>query len=147
MVGDVTIRRPVRRVGTGAGRPVQQHALDVPDAQPLDDGRREHARRERAPEDGLELRVQAANAQALKVDLLVLEELRRGAAALPLDREARACAGAGSSQAGRAASLLAQCARVCARWGELPRGLRVCSHRAGLQLWLRSQQTPRTAAE
>ena len=76
---------------TRAGRPVQQHALDMADAQALHHQGREHARRERAPEDGLELRVQAADAQALEVDLLVLEQLRRGAAALPLDGDARAC--------------------------------------------------------
>ena len=62
------------------------------DAEALDHGRREHARRERAPEDGLKLRVQAADAQPLKVDLLVLEQLRRRAAALPSYCQAPACA-------------------------------------------------------
>ena len=72
---------------TGPRRPVQQHALDVPDPEALDDRRRDRARRKRAAEDLLKLRVEAADAQLFEIELLVLEERRRGEAALALDRE------------------------------------------------------------
>ena len=55
---------------------VQQHAAHVADAQPLHHSGREDARGKGAAEDLLKLVVQAADAQLLKVELLVLEELR-----------------------------------------------------------------------
>ena len=46
----------------------------MPDAQALHHGRREHPGGERAPEDLLELQVQAADPQALKIEVLGLEQ-------------------------------------------------------------------------
>jgi hypothetical protein len=57
--------------------------LDVVDPQPLQHRGREHARRKRAPEDGLELGVQPADAQGLEVELALLEQGRGGDALLP----------------------------------------------------------------
>ena len=63
------------------------------DAEPLEDGRREHAARERAPEDVLELRVEAADAQRLEGEGAALEQLvgREALLARHLDRRL-ACA-------------------------------------------------------
>ena len=73
------LRQPASQTGVPVGRAwrsVEQYTLHVMDAQALDDRRREDARRKGPPEDLLELQVQAADAQPLEVELLVLEELR-----------------------------------------------------------------------
>ena len=69
----IAATRALRGSRTCAGRPMQQHTLDVVDAQALDDTWRQHARGKGSPEDLLELLVQPANAQLLKVELLGLQ--------------------------------------------------------------------------
>lgn len=64
-----------RRTHARTWRAVQQHAAHVPDAQSLHHGGREDAGGKGAAEDLLKLVVQAANAQLLEVELLVLEQL------------------------------------------------------------------------
>lgn len=70
---------------------MQEDPLHVVDAKALHNRRRKHARGKRAAEDLLELLVQATNAQLLEIELLVLEQLRRYNAALPLNRNASPC--------------------------------------------------------
>jgi hypothetical protein len=62
--------------------------LYVLDTQPLHNAGREHPAGKCAPEDGIKLPVQAANAQRLKVERLGLEELRGGKALLAQDLDA-----------------------------------------------------------
>ena len=57
-----------------ARRPEKQDALHMPDAQALHHGGREHSGGKRASEDLLKLQVQAADPQALKVEVLGLEQ-------------------------------------------------------------------------
>lgn len=59
-------------------RAVQQHAAHVADAQPLHHAGREDAGGKGTAEDLLKLVVQAADAQLLKVELFVLEQLQGG---------------------------------------------------------------------
>jgi hypothetical protein len=78
-------RENMQETSTCAGWTKQQNSLDMADAKALDDRGRENARRECAPEDQVELGVQPADAQLLKVELLGFEQLRRCHVALPCD--------------------------------------------------------------
>lgn len=69
---------------------MQEDTLDMPDAKALNNAGWKHTRCKGTPKNLLELHVQAAYSQLLKVELFVLEELGCNCAALASDLQTAA---------------------------------------------------------